>query len=137
MKEAVEYTDMVIQAAKRCGETTIKLIVGSPIPFLEKNGLVNDMDSYPGQGLHSNGGVARLKPAIEALMRRCALGFHTTPVARTQPRYFTSQTRHGRGGGSKQSRSVGRAAAGDLVVVLLMPTRSLASPGNWVRAALS
>jgi len=36
VKEAVDYTGRVIEAAKRHGETTIKLIVGSPVPFLKK-----------------------------------------------------------------------------------------------------
>lgn len=36
VKEAVDYTDRVIEAAKRHGETTIKLIVGSPVSFLGK-----------------------------------------------------------------------------------------------------
>ncbi|KAF9650614.1 Smr-domain-containing protein [Thelephora ganbajun] len=50
VKEAINYTDRAIEAAKRRGDTTINIIVG--------------------KGLHSNGGVARLKPAIEALMRK-------------------------------------------------------------------
>ena len=36
VKEAVDYTDRVIEAAKRHGETTIRLIVGSPVSFYEK-----------------------------------------------------------------------------------------------------
>jgi len=50
VKEAIDYTDRAIEAAKRRGDTTINIIVG--------------------KGLHSNGGVAKLKPAIEALMQK-------------------------------------------------------------------
>lgn len=50
VKEAIEYTDKAIETAKRRGDTTINIIVG--------------------KGLHSSGGVAKLKPAIEALMQK-------------------------------------------------------------------
>lgn len=50
VKEAVEYTDKAIETAKRRGDTTINIIVG--------------------KGLHSSGRVAKLKPAIEALMQK-------------------------------------------------------------------
>jgi len=50
VKEAIDYTDRAIEAAKRRGDTTLNVIVG--------------------KGLHSSGGVAKLKPAIEALMQK-------------------------------------------------------------------
>jgi len=50
VREAIDYTDKAIEAAKRRGDTTINIIVG--------------------KGLHSSGGVAKLKPAIEALMQK-------------------------------------------------------------------
>jgi len=48
-------------------------------------------DSYPGKGLHSSGGVARLKPVIEELMQRYALTFRTTPITWAQSCYFTQR----------------------------------------------
>jgi len=53
MKEAINYTDRAIEAAKRRGDTTINIIVG--------------------KGLHSSGGVARLKPAIKASVQKRGL----------------------------------------------------------------
>jgi len=50
VKEAVEYTDQAIKSAKGRGDATINIIVG--------------------KGLHSTGGVAKLKPAIEALLQK-------------------------------------------------------------------
>jgi len=50
VKEAIDYTDRAIEAAKRRGDTTLNVIVG--------------------KGLHSSGGVAELKPAIEALIQK-------------------------------------------------------------------
>ncbi|EEB96977.1 hypothetical protein MPER_03795 [Moniliophthora perniciosa FA553] len=48
VKEAIEHTDRALEEAKMNGQREVKLIVG--------------------KGLHSTGGVAKLKPAIEALM---------------------------------------------------------------------
>ncbi|KAJ3853033.1 hypothetical protein EV368DRAFT_39736 [Lentinula lateritia] len=50
VKEAIERTDYAIQDAKRRGDTEVHLIVG--------------------KGLHSSGGVAKIKPAIEELMQK-------------------------------------------------------------------
>ncbi|KAL0575511.1 hypothetical protein V5O48_006466 [Marasmius crinis-equi] len=50
VKEAIAHTDQAIEQAKRRGDTTIHLIVG--------------------RGLHSKGGVAKIKPAIEELMQK-------------------------------------------------------------------
>jgi len=50
VKEAIDYADRAIQAAKFRGDTTVNIIVG--------------------KGLHSSGGVAKLKPAIEELMHK-------------------------------------------------------------------
>ena len=44
MKEAIDYADRAIEAAKRRGDTTINIIVGSSFPLLEKmDGLANEM----------------------------------------------------------------------------------------------
>ncbi|KAF5370629.1 hypothetical protein D9758_001870 [Tetrapyrgos nigripes] len=48
VKEAIMHTDRAVEEAKRRGDSEIHLIVG--------------------KGLHSKGGVAKLKPAIEELM---------------------------------------------------------------------
>ncbi|KAF9264275.1 DUF1771-domain-containing protein [Marasmius fiardii PR-910] len=50
VKEAIFHTDQAIEQAKRRGDATIHLIVG--------------------KGLHSTGGVAKIKPAIEELMQK-------------------------------------------------------------------
>jgi hypothetical protein len=47
----------------------------------------------PGKGLHSSGGVAKLKPAIEALMQKYAPPFHNVPAARVYTPDF-SPRRH-------------------------------------------
>ncbi|EDR11811.1 uncharacterized protein LACBIDRAFT_231873, partial [Laccaria bicolor S238N-H82] len=50
VKEAVARTDQALQSAKARGDTQLNLIVG--------------------KGLHSKGGIAKVKPAIEELMQR-------------------------------------------------------------------
>jgi len=50
VEEAIAHTDRAIEEAKRRGESHVNLIVG--------------------KGLHSSGGVAKLKPAIEELMQK-------------------------------------------------------------------
>ncbi|KAH9894986.1 hypothetical protein C8Q73DRAFT_745366 [Cubamyces lactineus] len=53
VKEAIRYTDQSIQEARARGDSKIRFIVG--------------------KGLHSAGGVAKLKPAIEELMQKHGL----------------------------------------------------------------
>ncbi|PBK94671.1 Smr-domain-containing protein [Armillaria gallica] len=53
VKEAIAHTDAALKEAKRRGDSEIRIIVG--------------------KGLHSEGGEARIKPAIMALMRKCRL----------------------------------------------------------------
>ncbi|KAI0356237.1 DUF1771-domain-containing protein [Trametes cingulata] len=53
VKEAIRYTDQSIQEARARGDSKLRLIVG--------------------KGLHSAGGVAKLKPAIEELMQKHGL----------------------------------------------------------------
>jgi hypothetical protein len=48
--EAIFFTERAVSDARRRGDSKIHLIVG--------------------KGLHSQGGVAKLKPAIEELMQR-------------------------------------------------------------------
>jgi hypothetical protein len=50
VKEAVAYTDQALQNTKQQGLTELRVIVG--------------------KGLHSAGGNAKIKPAIEDLMRK-------------------------------------------------------------------
>ncbi|CAK5281480.1 unnamed protein product [Mycena citricolor] len=59
VKEAVEHSDRAIQEAKQRGESSIHLIVG--------------------KGLHSPGGVAKIKPAIEELMVKHQLSAELDP----------------------------------------------------------
>ncbi|KIY74313.1 DUF1771-domain-containing protein [Cylindrobasidium torrendii FP15055 ss-10] len=53
VKEAIERTDNAIEQAKRRGDSEVRLIVG--------------------KGLHSNGGQAKIRPAIEDLMQKHSL----------------------------------------------------------------
>jgi len=50
VKEAIEHTDRALQEAKQKGDSELHLIVG--------------------KGLHSQGGAAKIKPAIEELMQK-------------------------------------------------------------------
>ncbi|KAJ6609822.1 hypothetical protein B0H10DRAFT_2062625 [Mycena sp. CBHHK59/15] len=50
IKEAIEQTDKALEEAKRRGDSEVHLIVG--------------------KGLHSQGGAAKIKPAIEELMQK-------------------------------------------------------------------
>ncbi|KAF8906578.1 hypothetical protein CPB84DRAFT_1726269 [Gymnopilus junonius] len=59
VKEAIARADEAIQIAKRKGQAQIHFIVG--------------------KGLHSQGGVAKIKPAIEALMRKYRLSAELDP----------------------------------------------------------
>ncbi|KAF9461320.1 hypothetical protein BDZ94DRAFT_1264161 [Collybia nuda] len=59
VKEAIAYTDYAIQEAKQRGELELHLIVG--------------------KGLHSTGGSAKIKPAIEELMQRHQLNAQLDP----------------------------------------------------------
>lgn len=72
VKEAIMYTDRAIQEAKQRGDSEIQLIVGAcprPAPLMRIR--VNFSLIEPGKGLHSRGGVAKLKPAIEELIQKC------------------------------------------------------------------
>lgn len=68
VKEAIACTDRAIQEAKRRGDSEVHLIVGalsaSAFPLLRA------FSCLAGKGLHSRNG-AKIKPAIEDLMRKC------------------------------------------------------------------
>lgn len=53
VKEAITFTDQAIQEARQRGDSEVHLIVG--------------------KGLHSRGGIAKLKPAIEELIQKHSL----------------------------------------------------------------
>ena len=44
MKEAIDYTDRAIEAAKRRGDTTINIIVGSSFPSLTRRMVLRTTD---------------------------------------------------------------------------------------------
>lgn len=69
VKEAVSQTNEAIQQAKQRGDTDIRLIVGSFPSRLWP--LTPSLIYYAclGKGLHSPGGQANIKPAIEELVR--------------------------------------------------------------------
>lgn len=66
VKEAVSYVDKSIQEARQRGDAELRLIVGKSHPSSR------DLHSISilGKGLHSNGHVAKIKPAIEDLMKK-------------------------------------------------------------------
>ena len=72
VKEAITYTDRSIQEARGRGDSEIHFIVG----MSSYSGCVIFVSTDPwystisGKGLHSKGGVAKLKPAIEELMEK-------------------------------------------------------------------
>ena len=72
VKEAITYTDRSIQEARSRGDSEIHFIVGMASLVTGHKPL--DVDtlylSLLGKGLHSKGGVAKLKPAIEELMEK-------------------------------------------------------------------
>ncbi|KAJ7703291.1 hypothetical protein B0H17DRAFT_1042619 [Mycena rosella] len=59
VKEAIEHTDQALQEAKQRGDSELHLIVG--------------------KGLHSQGGAAKIKPAIEELMQKHQLSAELDP----------------------------------------------------------
>ncbi|KAJ7497206.1 cytoplasmic protein [Mycena latifolia] len=59
VKEAIEHTDQALQEAKQRGDSELHLIVG--------------------KGLHSPGGAAKIKPAIEELMQKHQLSAELDP----------------------------------------------------------
>ncbi|KAG1752992.1 DUF1771-domain-containing protein [Suillus lakei] len=59
VKEAVSYSDKAIKEARQRGDSQIRFIVG--------------------KGLHSNGNVAKIKPALEDLMRQHNLPTEVDP----------------------------------------------------------
>ncbi|KIK97749.1 hypothetical protein PAXRUDRAFT_135679, partial [Paxillus rubicundulus Ve08.2h10] len=59
VKEAIFYTDRAIQEAQQRGDSEIRLIVG--------------------KGLHSNGQVAKIKPAVEDLVKKHNLSAEVDP----------------------------------------------------------
>lgn len=72
VKEAIERTDYAIQDAKRRGDTEVHLIVGT-LSFEVSISTVLYQFAAAGKGLHSSGGVAKIKPAIEELMQKSVL----------------------------------------------------------------
>ncbi|KAG2148594.1 hypothetical protein BD769DRAFT_1345237, partial [Suillus cothurnatus] len=59
VKEAISYSDKAIKEARQRGDSQIRLIVG--------------------KGLHSNGHVAKIKPALEDLMKQLNLPVEVDP----------------------------------------------------------
>ena len=59
VKEAIERTEQAITRAQSSGQTELRVIVG--------------------KGIHSQGHVAKIKPAVEDLMRKYNLSAHLDP----------------------------------------------------------
>lgn len=62
VKEAVAYSDKTITDARRRADPEVRLIVGMCISSV---GFEVPSSKTTGQGNHSEGGVSRLKPAIQ------------------------------------------------------------------------
>ncbi|GJE90123.1 hypothetical protein PsYK624_062460 [Phanerochaete sordida] len=54
VKEAIKYTKLAVEEAKARGDSKLRIIVG--------------------KGLHSEGGAAKIKPAIHGLMQKHLVG---------------------------------------------------------------
>lgn len=73
VKEAIAHTDNAIEQAKRKGDTEVHLIVGTYDTLLNVDGFPFTLLTTiirAGKGLHSQGGIAKIKPAIEELMQK-------------------------------------------------------------------
>lgn len=83
VKEAIERTEGAISSAQQRGDQELRVIVG--------------------KGLHSQGHVAKIKPAVEDLMRRCVL---LTILQHCQER-STRTSGAGKGGRGWEERKMG------------------------------
>ncbi len=73
VKEAVERTEQAIQAAQQRGDPSIHLIVGEySTSYLFRISVY----TFAGKGLHSQGHVAKIKPAVEDLMIKLDFSLH-------------------------------------------------------------
>ena len=71
VKEAIARADEAIIQAKGQDRSELRLIVGWwNIPYLSQVDSLPVCSSDIGKGLHSQGGVAKIKPAIEELMEK-------------------------------------------------------------------
>lgn len=89
VKEAIFYTDRSIQEARNRGDSEIHLIVGTFDIFCLFVHVAQLLVSV-GKGLHSRGGVAKLKPAIEELIQKYA--YPSYPLAHPSLNSFVSGT---------------------------------------------
>ncbi|KAG6375406.1 DUF1771-domain-containing protein [Boletus reticuloceps] len=67
VKEAISYTEKSIQEARQRGDAEIRLIVGESHHARRRG---HHSVVILGKGLHSDGHVAKVKPAIEDLMKK-------------------------------------------------------------------
>jgi hypothetical protein len=71
VKEAIEFTDKMIVRARQRGDTEVHLIVGKYLLFAVRYCPSTLISLATRQlGLHSTSGHAKIKPAIEELMRK-------------------------------------------------------------------
>lgn len=71
VKEAIEHTDRALQEAKQKGDSELHLIVGACTSIFSSWKPRGQLQA--GKGLHSQGGAAKIKPAIEELYVRISL----------------------------------------------------------------
>ncbi|TFY66845.1 hypothetical protein EVG20_g4248 [Dentipellis fragilis] len=70
--EALDYTRRAIKKAKQQGLSTLKLIVGehtSAINAIDLRTDIADYDSWTGKGNHSKNGEAKIKPAVQKMLK--------------------------------------------------------------------
>lgn len=69
VKEAIAYSENALAIARQRGDSKIRLIVGTRAPSFQFRASSSGL-ALAGQGNHSDGGVSRLKPAIQKAMRK-------------------------------------------------------------------
>lgn len=71
VKEAIRYTEKSIEEARGRGDAEVRFIVGMWTRSCRHcQTFLTLMARYLGKGLHSTNHVAKLKPAIEDLMKK-------------------------------------------------------------------
>lgn len=68
--EAISFTALAIQGAKQRGDPDLRLIVGSWILEIDLSPSRPTHRLNSGKGRHSEGGVPKLKPAIQKYLRQ-------------------------------------------------------------------
>ena len=68
VKEVIAYSQQAVADARQRGDSEVRLIVGMCVASARFEPSI--LSSLAGQGNHSEGGISRLKPAIQENMRK-------------------------------------------------------------------